>query len=108
MQNKFKSIFSPAIFFALIFSVVFLAHFVHAATPNMYFVSPINPIGVDDEFSVEIHLDSAGEKVNTVAGDLVFSDQLLAVENVSTANSIVSSYWIQPPVISGNSVTFSG
>jgi hypothetical protein len=82
---------------------------VHAATPAQFiFEKPSATVGVDDEFSVDVKLAlPANTTINTLAGDIVFSDSNLKLERVTTANSIVTS-WIESPLMSGNSVTFSG
>ncbi len=79
----------------------------YAQKPSLYFKPPIDLIGVGDEFKVDLNLDTEGVTVNTIAGDILFSDSSLSLLRVETANSIVTS-WIDTPVISGNSVTFSG
>lgn len=74
---------------------------------EIIFQTPTQALGVGDEFSVPIVLSSPSESVNAVSGDIVFSDDTLSVENILSANSVVTE-WIDPPHSNGNSVVFSG
>lgn len=104
MQNKFTKIFiivfSTYAFFGLTFSA-------QAGNASLFFKAPSTQIGIGDEFPVTLMLNSGGQTVNTIAGDMLFSDPTLELIRVTTGNSVVTS-WIQSPIISGNSVTFSG
>ncbi len=79
----------------------------HAGNASIFFKPVTQTIGVGDEFSVPLLLNTDGTMVNTIAGDLTFTDPTLSLTRVLTANSIVTS-WIEAPTISGNGVTFSG
>ncbi len=103
-----KHVFLKTIFFAAAVTLFAqMAHVAHAEGATLFFKAPVAPVGVGDEFLVPVLLDTGGQKVNTIAGDLVFSDSTLVLKRVATANSMVTA-WIESPVISGNSVTFSG
>lgn len=103
-----KNYFRQKILIIIVTLVVFgTAHFAYAGGATLFFKMPVQKIGVGDEFSVTLALDSAGTPVNTIAGDMLFSDPTLKLLRVETSNSIVTS-WIQMPLVSGNSVTFSG
>ncbi len=97
-------VFSTFYFLLSIFCFVTEAH---AADSQMQFVLPSSSVGVGDEFAVPLTLRSGDQKVNTISGDIVFSDSTVRLARVSTANSIITS-WIDQPILSGNSVTFSG
>lgn len=92
--------------FIVVFSL-FLAPVVRAESPTIYFDEIRDYIATGDEFFVDLMLDTHGETVNTISGDLVFNDDLISIKRVETANSIIST-WIQSPFVSGNSVTFAG
>jgi hypothetical protein len=106
MYSHTKKIFFLAALF-LVASFFFRIHAAQANTASLYFKTPAENVGVGDEFSIDLMLDSGGETVNTIGGDLVFSDQTIQLERVLSNNSVVTS-WIQSPAISGSSVTFSG
>lgn len=107
MQIHLRKTFFVSALVIVVCGIFFAASFAHAASATLFFKTPSTPIGVGDQFSVALMIDSGGTSVNTIAGELVFSDPLLSIEQVTTGSSIVSS-WIQSPVVSGNAVTFSG
>ncbi len=100
IQRKLFFIFIVAFFFVAV-------PFAYAGNASIFFKPVTQTIGVGDEFSVPLLLNTDGMMVNTIAGDLTFSDPTLSLTRVLTANSIVTS-WIEAPTISGNGVTFSG
>ena len=95
----------------LIFLVVVLFGFfafsnlILAAT--ITFDKPAYPVGVGDEFILPIKIESNDESINAISGQLIFSDERLAIDRIETANSIVT-VWIEEPYVSGNAVIFSG
>jgi hypothetical protein len=74
---------------------------------EIIFQSPNKTLGVGDEFSVPVVLSSKGVSVNTIAGDITWSNDTLSAVNILSANSIVGP-WIEMPHISGNTISFSG
>ena len=106
MSQISKKILLPLLIIVA-FSSVFFAGTAHAESSSIFFKPSATAVGVGDEFTVALMLDSGGQIVNTIAGDMTFSDSILRLERVLTANSVVTS-WIESPIISGNSVTFSG
>ncbi len=108
MQTKMKKI-CLAIVTTTFFVVTFFSttQTTYAGNASLFFSAPTTPIGIGDEFAVTLMLNSGGQTVNTIAGDMLFSDPMLELIRVTTGNSVVTS-WIQSPIISGNSVTFSG
>ncbi|MCX6753406.1 MAG: cohesin domain-containing protein [Candidatus Nomurabacteria bacterium] len=81
--------------------------------PNFSFASEIDfktntpNLGIGDEFTVQVILNTQGQSMNAISGDINFDDSFLSAENVIFANSIVP-VWIDSPHISGNSIVFSG
>lgn len=104
MHNKAQKNLIILFVTVLFFSV---NSFTYANTSELIFTAPAIPIGVGDEFSMPLYLNSAGQRINTIAADILFSDSTVRLTHVSTANSIITS-WIDQPILSGNSVTFSG
>ncbi len=101
IQAKIKYI--PFIAIAMFFAVPVT----FAQSPALFFRQPVDYIGVGDEFSVSLLVDTHGEVINTVVGDLIFTDESISVKRVETGNSIVTT-WIESPTVSGNSIKFSG
>lgn len=95
----------------LIFLFVVLSGFfafsnqIFAAT--ITFDIPPYPVGVGDEFTLPLYIESNDESINAISGQLIFSDERLTIERIETANSIVTA-WVEEPYVSGNAVIFSG
>jgi hypothetical protein len=66
-----------------------------SATPN-----------ISQEFSVDLLLDPQGQSYNAIEGTVSFSDPLV-LRRIEDGGSIVH-YWINPPTIVGNEISFSG
>ena len=97
-----KNIFKIIIFCYLL---MFFASYANASTIS--FVAPNDSLGVGDEFLLPLMLDAGNNDLNAISGDIIFSDDTLAITNIITANSAVT-LWVEQPKISGNSVVFSG
>jgi len=62
----------------------------------------------DQEFLLEIFLDTEGESLNAIDGKVLFSNNLLEVKEIRDGNSSIN-FWIERPNISNlNTITFSG
>ncbi len=92
---------------AVVLFASFAAPYAEASSASLFFTTPQMDVGIEDEFSLSLMLNTDNQIINTIAGDILFSDTTIEPIRIMTGNSIVSS-WIQPPFISGNSVTFSG
>lgn len=60
---------------------------------------------VNDD-TVALILDTEGQKINTIEGELGISTDL-KIKNISDANSLIN-FWIEKPVIKGGLITFAG
>ncbi|MDO8466773.1 MAG: cohesin domain-containing protein [bacterium] len=101
IKYKKRVILIP-VFFVLYF--LFSASQVNAAT--FYFDKDKVEAGVGDSFRVEFIMDSL-ENVNAVEGKINFPGNLLEVQNINDAGSVVS-LWIERPAAVKDQIIFSG
>lgn len=100
------------IFFKLFFSffVVSVCLFVTypAFAASIRVVTPEGPVKVGEEFFVPIILDTQGESVNAIEGNLAFPHSLLEIVDIESGDSIIN-FWIEKPQRQGaEKIIFSG
>lgn len=62
----------------------------------------------EEEFSVEVVLDTEGENVNAVEGELIFSEDLLELKEIREGNSVIN-FWVEKPELKDSkTIFFSG
>ncbi|MEK7149505.1 MAG: cohesin domain-containing protein [Patescibacteria group bacterium] len=72
------------------------------------FVEWPKEIGVNQQFQADIFIDTKGENVNAVEGELDFQRGFLGIKEISDGNSIVN-FWIQRPKLTlDNKIIFAG
>ncbi|MCX7589878.1 MAG: cohesin domain-containing protein [Patescibacteria group bacterium] len=54
-------------------------------------------INVDQEFKVDIYLNSENESINAFSGEIVYPADLIELKNILDGNSIIN-YWVDKPV----------
>jgi len=64
-------------------------------------------IGFDKLFEVGVFINTENEPVNTIAGKINFSSELLELKEIREGNSIVN-FWIEKPEVKEEGVVFSG
>lgn len=102
VKNKIKFLL-PLIFVLMFFAVSQAAH---AAT--VYFNSSQTSAGINNEFEVRLLLDTAGENINAIEGQILFPSDSLSLVDIREGDSIVD-IWLQKPALSQeNSIVFSG
>jgi hypothetical protein len=74
----------------------------------LYFVSDIKEIGINEQFQVDLMLDTQGESLNAIEGIVEFPVDLLTLLEVREGNSIISLWVDSPFVEKPGSVVFSG
>jgi len=81
------------------------------ATPvfaaEIFFGVQNQKIGLDKLFEVGVFINTENEPVNTVAGKINFSSELLELKEIREGNSIVN-FWIEKPKTKDGGVVFSG
>jgi hypothetical protein len=72
-----------------------------------FYFAERSPAVAGQTFRVDLVLDSQGETLNAVAGQVVFPSDELTLSQISYGETIVS-FWVEQPVAEGNFVKFSG
>src|SRR3989338_140727 len=104
-----------AIFFLLIFSCVFLPHYVfgnelqQGLGVSLYFPPMSENPRMGRNFTVTLKVDSLAQKVTAINGDLSYSDEKLQIVGISKVGSIIN-LWRQEPTLRNSSgkITFQG
>lgn len=78
----------------------------HAAELSL--ISPDKAVGIGQQFNVTLFVDTQGETINAIEGQLVFPDTLVALERVSDGNSSLNMWIRRPQADSAGHLTFSG
>jgi len=92
----------------LFFAFCFLFSYNSAKAAKLDLISEIQEIGVNQQFQVDLVLDTENEEINAVEGKVIFPEDLLELKEIRDGNSIVN-FWIERPKIkSDNQITFSG
>jgi hypothetical protein len=63
-------------------------------------------LGLNQEFSIDLHIDSSGSTINAAQATLAFPSNLIQVESISKDNSIFN-FWLQEPEFSNSAGTIS-
>ena len=97
---KFKTVVSLVIFYfsSLAFPVL---------AAEVYFETQGEEFGLEKNFEVKVLLDTEGETVNAVEGEIVFPTNNLLLQEINDGGSFIN-LWIKKPSFDGNSVVFSG
>ena len=66
-----------------------------------------NPTAVGQNFVVDLLLDSEGETINAVQGEVDFPAEDLILKDISFGDTVVV-FWLDKPVIKNHSISFSG
>ncbi len=72
------------------------------------FTAKTNTVVLNQQFQVDMALNTSGEPINAVQGNILFPSELLELKEIKDANSIVN-FWIDKPKIeSDGKIVFSG
>ena len=106
MKYFFKTIF---LIFVFLFISVFSTPSIVAAQQNMTTLLQNAPASVDQQqqFYVDVTLDTAGASINGIQGQVTFSDDMLTFVRAETGSSNIT-LWVDQPHVSGNTIIFSG
>ncbi|MBI1998882.1 MAG: hypothetical protein HYS73_00925 [Parcubacteria group bacterium] len=85
--------------------LLFIAIPTHAA--SLYFTIPKDIVFVGDDFEVALMLDTEGEAVNTVGGEIRLPKDIFFLKSTHTGDSIID-LWIEGPREEGGAIVFSG
>lgn len=92
------SLFSLTVF-------IVLPQMVHAATVSISHVPSV--VAQQQQFYVDITIDPEGKTFNALQGAVVFSDDTISFVRAETGSSNIT-FFIDPPAVKGNRITFSG
>lgn len=98
-----KTIPRSFVFFFVLFSVLFF-QFVEAAELNLY--SKRQEIGLDQQFKVDLFLNTEGENINALEGKILFPADFLELKEINDGGSIVS-FWVEKPKTLNNTNTLN-
>ncbi len=75
---------------------------------GLFFDAEIKELGVNQQFKVDLILDTENEEINAVEGKVIFPEELLELKEIRDGNSIIS-FWIERPTLnSKSSILYSG
>lgn len=96
-------------YFLKIFIVTFLLFFGYIANASVVSFDLGKTQILEGGLSkISIYLDTSGELVNTIEGDLVYNDKLIKIEKIEIGDSIINLWVDQPNADSVGRVHFSG
>ena len=91
---------------AILFGMMSLLSVSSAFSASILLTSQSTSFVKDQEFLVDIWLDSEGKSLNTVSGQLNFPENLLEIKEIRDGGSIIN-FWVERPAAS-STVRFSG
>jgi hypothetical protein len=91
--------------FKIIITAVFLFSAASVFAAELKLSSPIPELGANQQFQVDLILDTQGEEINAIEGKIAFPENLLEIKEIRDGNSIIN-FWIERPSIS--QMVFSG
>ena len=90
------------LFFTLIFLLSPLL-----ASATVVTIESTGSVSVGSTQLISVSLDTEGEQINTIEGDVALPQEFLTINSVQDANSVIS-FWTKTPSISEGVVHFSG
>ena len=101
-----KKFVAISIIFVAISGLFFGGLSAEAASLNL--VSQTPEVGVGQEFTIDLMLDTQGENINAVEAKIFFPEKLLKLKEIRNGNSIIN-FWIKEPKIGqAGIIDFSG
>lgn len=93
----------------IIVIIFFLCAPLSSFAMRVFFETTQASYGVGQEFMVHVYLDTSGQKINTISGEINLPLLNMELMDISTGNSSVL-FWIERPevVLERNGVVFSG
>jgi len=110
-MQKIKFQFKIKNFYLLVVALSFALlafSFYEAKAAQLNLVSPTQEIGIDQQFQVDLILNTEGEEINAVEGKILFPKDLFELKEIRDGNSIIN-FWVErPKTESNNQIIFSG
>ncbi len=95
-------------FFIITLSIFFILDPHNAFAGAMFLETENREIQLNNQFKVELFVDTEDENINVFAGKIAFPDELLELKNINSGNSIVNFWVEQPSLISKSFILYSG
>jgi hypothetical protein len=75
---------------------------------ELFLNSPTRELGLDQQFQIDVFLDTENEELNALEGNLTFPNKLIDLKEIKDGNSIIN-FWIEKPALNSKSnILFSG
>ncbi len=71
------------------------------------FLTPATTVNMGQEFEVAVRVDTGGDSINAISGTITFPSGTMQLEEIHTADSIVS-LWVTQPHIASDGIVFAG
>lgn len=85
------------IYIALIFASFFFSLTVSSASAvELYFEPNSGQFGTADQFEIKLLVDTAGDVINAIEGEIVYPGNFLRLTDIKDSNSIIS-FWVERP-----------
>jgi len=101
-KKNFKNLLVSFSLFLVFISGLLNISFVEAAELNFY--SKRQEIGLDQQFKVDLFLNTEGENINALEGKILFPADFLELKEINDGGSIVS-FWLEKPMALNNTNT---
>jgi hypothetical protein len=98
--RKIKIIYAVVVMLLFVFPLFIFAQTVKISSNG-------DKYDVGDTFFVEVKLDSGGQFINSLGGDILISEDIFAVSNIETGSSFIS-LWTDKPNYADGRISFSG
>ncbi len=100
IKRKFKKIFIFIIIFNLfLVSRVFAADLILSPSKDSF--------GLEEQFYIDLMLDPKGESINTVLGNISFSNDNIVFLRAEDGKSMIN-LWVEKPKLDQNKISFAG
>ena len=107
-SSRFYFLFSKFCIILLLSTFYFLFSFSLVEAAKLGLTSEIQEIGLNQQFQMDISLDTENEEINAVEGKVIFPGDLLELKEIRDGNSIIN-FWIErPKVEQAGIIGFSG
>ncbi len=95
----------------LLFIILNISFISKVFASQFYFESSTHQMRVGNNFTINLILDTQGQKINALEGKVIFPDNVLRLKEIRDGNSIVN-FWAKPlvltDIINNNTLEFAG
>lgn len=100
--QKFKILFILFIFSFLLFDIF------AANAAEVFLESKKQQVALEEQFIVDVFLNTTEESINAVEGKIFFPDNFLEVKEIQDGNSIIN-FWVEKPFLNSKSnISYAG